>query len=160
MGVIKLGIISVIFFAIFLTILSFFFPSRVRISKAIEIKTEIDSLNEYLVGPVNWSKWMPGADSAIVIPNGIRTANGNELVITSVSDSSVTTTTFNKGSVVSRSGWYVMLGTRPGSFTIQWYMDFHLGWYPWDKFSSLLLEKRYGPAMEKGLEKLKALLEK
>jgi hypothetical protein len=34
-------------------------------------------------------------------------------------------------------------------------MDFKLRWYPWEKFSSLLLEKRYGPVMEQGLAKLK-----
>jgi hypothetical protein len=38
-------------------------------------------------------------------------------------------------------------------------MDFHLGWLPWNKFSGLLLEKRYGPRMEQGLTKLKSLLE-
>jgi hypothetical protein len=39
-------------------------------------------------------------------------------------------------------------------------MDFRLRWYPWEKFSSLLLEKRYGPMLENGLDNLKKLMEK
>jgi len=39
-------------------------------------------------------------------------------------------------------------------------MDFHLKWYPWEKFSSMLLENRYGPMMEQGLAKLKKVVEK
>ena len=46
------------------------------------------------------------------------------------------------------------------SLTLQWYMDFHLHWYPWEKFSSLMLEKQFGPDMESGLENLKSLLER
>jgi hypothetical protein len=38
-------------------------------------------------------------------------------------------------------------------------MDFHLRWYPWEKFASLLLEKSYGPRMEQGLATLKRLVE-
>jgi hypothetical protein len=38
-------------------------------------------------------------------------------------------------------------------------MDFHLRWYPWEKFGSLLLEKSYGTKMEMGLMSLKKLAE-
>ncbi|HVE60520.1 MAG TPA: hypothetical protein VNA26_01785 [Chitinophagaceae bacterium] len=38
-------------------------------------------------------------------------------------------------------------------------MDFHLKWYPWQKFSSLLYEERYGTMMQNGLTNLKEITE-
>ena len=158
MRFIKLGIISIVFFAVFHTILSFFFPSHIRISKATDIPAEKDSLMMNLSNPVYWKKWYPGADSANVIPNGIRTGDERSLVVTGITDSTVTIASGGPGAKEGAGGWNIFPGSSPGVYTVQWYMDFSLRWYPWEKFSGLLLEKRYGPMMEKGLEKLKALL--
>jgi len=166
MRVVKLGIISIIVFSILITIISLFFPSHVRISKAIDIQTEKDSLLAQLSNAVNWKNWYPGADTSELVmiagkAKGIVTADKKWLMITSISDSAI---------IVSKrigpdtrkllSGWNIFPGHIPNSFTVQWYMDFHLRWYPWEKFSSLLLEKRYGAMMEQGLARLKVLLEK
>ncbi len=113
MKIIKLGLISIVFFAIFLTILSFFFPSHVRISKAMDIRASKDSI--------------------LIFKNSM---NDPEIQ------------------------WNIMEATVPNTVTVQWYMDFHQRWYPWEKFSSLLLEKRYGPVLEKGLSDLKKRAEK
>ena len=165
MRVIKLGIISLVFFAIFLTGLSLFFPSNVRISKAVDIRTEKDSLLALLSNPVNWKKWYPGADTADLLyvageVKGIITGELSGLLMTSVTDSSVSAINAGTKSRKGESGWNIFPGGAPNTYTVQWYMDFHLRWYPWEKFSSLLLEKRYGAVMEKGLEQLKASLEK
>jgi hypothetical protein len=165
MRIIKLGIISVVFFAIFLTLLSLFFPSHIRISKAIDISAEKDSVMS-LVGDVrNWKKWYPGADTAMYIAHkgkieGIATGDMQGLIITFVTDSSLEAKNTGARSKRGETGWNIYSGSIPNSVTVQWYRDFHLDWYPWEKFSGLLLEKRYGPVMEQGLEKLKRLLEK
>jgi hypothetical protein len=109
----KLALISVIFFSVLLTIISFFFPSHVRISRATDIQTS----------------------KAAVMAE----MNTKETGL---------------------SGWNVIEGSEPGKVTVQWFMDFHLRWYPWEKFSSLLLDKRYGSAMEKKLSELRTKLEK
>jgi len=57
------------------------------------------------------------------------------------------------------TGWNI-LPDRDSTVTVQWYMDFTLRWYPWEKFSSILFEKQYGPQMEQGLARLKNLLER
>src|SRR5205085_529666 len=53
--------------------------------------------------------------------------------------------------------WKIIPTSNP--VVIQWSLYFHLRWYPWEKFSSLLFEKRYGPVMEQGLNNLKNYLE-
>lgn len=43
------------------------------------------------------------------------------------------------------------------SATLQWYMQFKLRWYPWEKFKSLFYENIYGVQMEQGLANLKEI---
>ena len=74
-----------------------------------------------------------------------------------VTDSSVIFYLAGAGSKKVDNGWNLV--REQGSLTVQWYMDFKLRWYPWEKFSSLLFEKQYGTQMEIGLAKLKRLAE-
>ena len=166
MRVIKLGIISVVFFSLLITGISLFFPSHIRISKAIDINSSKDTVLAQLKDAANWKKWYPGADTLeLFMVEG--KANGllfdhlqSDIHITGNSDSSVTAVTAGPGVRKAKTGWNLYPSSSPNTVTVQWYMDFHLRWYPWEKFSSLLLEKRYGPLMEKGLSNLKAVLEK
>jgi len=165
MRIIKLGIISLIVFFLIITGFSLFIPSHVRVSKAIDITASKDSVMNQLSDAANWKKWFPGGDTAVSIMidgkiKGIGTGGNTGLVITAVNDSAVLTGVIGSKSKSGKSGWNIFDGSRPNTITVQWYMDFHLRWYPWEKLSSLLLEKRYGPMMEKGLDNLKKILEK
>ena len=144
MRFIKLGLISVVVFSLLITAFSLMIPSHVRISKAIDITVGRDTLLNQLSNTANWKNWYPGADSIQQLSE-----------ITTITDSTVIAKQSR-----AESGWNLYDAGIPGTLTVQWYMDFHLRWYPWEKFSSLLLEKRYGPIMEKGLDNLKKLLEK
>jgi hypothetical protein len=165
MRIIKLGLISIVFFSIFLTLFSFLFPSHIRISKATDITAPRDSLVAQLSKPANWKSWFPGSDSATYHQmngniDGITTRDGNDLIIESTSDSLVIATYKGNSQRETKTGWNIFEANTPGAYTVQWYMDVHLRWYPWEKFSGLLMEKRYGPMMEQGLQNLKNLLEK
>ncbi len=149
MRIIKLAIISVIVFSLLITMISLFFPSRVRISRAIDMNTDRNAVIQQLKDTAKWKNWYPGADSALVLP-----------VITAVTDSSVSAETYLENGRKGMTGWNVYEASLPHSVTVQWYMDFRLRWYPWEKFSGLLLEKRYGPVMEIGLGRMKELIEK
>ena len=166
MGIIKLGFISLIVFALLITGISLFFPSHIRISKAVDINANRDSVQRQISNAANWKKWYPGADTMeLLITDG--KANGllldslqGAISITNISDSSVVAATAGPRIREAITGWNIYESSNPNTVTVQWYMDFYLRWYPWEKFSSLLLEKRYGPMMEQGLDKLKSLLEK
>lgn len=145
MKIIKLGFISILAFAILITVFSLFIPSHIRISKATDINAAKELIISQVKDTVNWKSWYPGADSAQV-----------KSEISGITDSSLVIN--RKGR--SESGFVFHNSGLPGTTTVQWYMDVHLRWYPWEKFSSLLLEKRYGPLMEKGLDNLKRLFEK
>jgi hypothetical protein len=164
---IKLGFISVIFFALLITGFSLFIPSHVIISKAINIGATRYSINGQLSDIAKWKNWYPGFDTLPLL--GSEEMNGKllsakirdiSILITGNNDSVVSAEfrSNNKRPVINK--WRTFIYTQTDSVTLQWSMDFHLNWYPWEKFSSLLLEKRYAPQMEQGLSNLKALLEK
>ncbi|MFZ9386999.1 MAG: hypothetical protein ACO25B_03890 [Chitinophagaceae bacterium] len=148
MRIIKLALISAVFFSVLITLFSLLFPSRVRISKAIDITADRQAILAQLSDTGNWKYWYPGADSARILPE-----------IRKSTDSSVVAETRLEKGKKGVTGWNLYETPQPRTLTLQWFMDFHLRWYPWEKFSGLLLEKRYGPLMEKGLENLKTLLE-
>ncbi|MBK6936789.1 MAG: hypothetical protein IPH18_07775 [Chitinophagaceae bacterium] len=140
MKIIKLGFISILAFAVVITLFSLLIPSHIRISKATDINAVREVIMVQVKDSANWKNWYPGADTVKV-----------ESAISAVTDSSVVINTKGR----SESGFILYNPGIPGITTVQWYMDVHLRWYPWEKFSSLLLEKRYGPLMEQGLYKLK-----
>ena len=59
-----------------------------------------------------------------------------------------------------KTGWQIAPSLGNNRVTVQWYMDFHLRWYPWEKFSSFMFERVYGPQLQQGLDNLKSSLEK
>ena len=140
MGVIKLGFISVIVFALLITGISLFFPSHIRISKAVDISAPKDSVMEQIVNAGNWKKWYPGADTASYYMiagqiKGIMTGDKQALKITEVNDSAVLAINAGPNAKKGESGWNIFEGRTPNTVTVQWYMDFHLRWFPWEKFS-------------------------
>lgn len=58
------------------------------------------------------------------------------------------------------NGWKIYGKAGADSLTLQWYMDFHLKWYPWQKFGSLFYENTYGVMMQQGLDNIKSRVEK
>lgn len=160
MKIIKLALISVVLLFMVVMAISLFFPSHVRISKAIDINKNKELVHAQISDVNNWKNWYPHADSLPVIvengkAKGLQISPKQAVTITSITDSSVTASLSNNK--VSM-GWNILTPADTTVTTVQWYMDVNLNWYPWEKFSSLLLEKRYGPVMEQGLSNLKTYL--
>ncbi len=144
MKILKLGIISFIVFFLLFFLISLFFPSHIRLSKAVDINADKREIFSLLNTTDGLKKWYPGADSTDL----------SKLIITTT-DSTVTVVNNTGSKLAAASGWNIYTTPLPNTITVQWYMDFNTGWWPWQKFSGLLLEGKYGPMMEKGLEKMK-----
>ena len=166
MRFIRLLIISFIVLFLIVTGISLLIPSHVRLSKAIDIKASRDAILTQLNDPAQWRHWYPRLDSAQLFyeagqVNGVSLNDraGTLIVLTRQSPQEVVTEF--KGHKMKQlvSGWNIIPAADSTIVTVQWYMDFSLRWYPWEKFSSLVLEKTYGPVMEQGLARLKKLVE-
>jgi carbon monoxide dehydrogenase subunit G len=149
--------------------LSLFIPSHIRLSKAINVKAPKDSVMQLLKDPGNWRYWYPGLDSAkpmyvqgvlqgMIINNS---DTSHPVYIAKVKEDAQEVTAHFSGNNMNPvvNVWKTIEHPSSDSLTLQWYMDFDLRWYPWEKFASIALEKSYAPKMEQGLTNLKKRVE-
>jgi hypothetical protein len=148
---IKLAIISFVLLFIVATAVSLMIPSRVRISKAINIYGQKDSILALISDQSRWPQWHP----AFMPDPVVRKIPAIKVSVLNRTDSSVTMQLQQGDKKPIINGWTLYRYASSDSLTLQWYMDFHLHWYPWEKFSSMLYESVYGTMMEKGLQNIK-----
>lgn len=153
MRLIKLAFLSLVVFACIITAMSLLIPSQVRISRATNIATA-DSVLFLVATHSQWPRWHPAFQSSHT--TGLLQRNNFTLNTIQITDSNVQVDWMQPGRATVVNGWQLYKSTA-GSATLQWYMDFKSGWYPWQKFSSLFYEKTYGTMMEQGLQNIKAL---
>ena len=139
----KLGIISLIVIFIILYLISLLIPSTVRISRAINIESDKKNIYPLLADTVNWKNWNEVKNDLI----------GVQLIS---ADSNLIHTRWTYGDR-SINGFY-RLEKISDVTVVQWYFEFNLKWYPWEKFGSITFEKQFGPPMESSLIKLKNLV--
>lgn len=166
MRIVRLIIISFIVLFTIITIISLFIPSHVRISRAIQINSPKDSVMNQVSEVSNWKDWYPGADSLRFYYEGNRIKGlvldelkKRYLIIKEKKDDEVTADYILPNKKIP-TGWVLATNAKSNSVTLQWYMDFHLRWYPWEKFSSFVFERIYHPQLQQGLDNLKRFLEK
>jgi hypothetical protein len=151
MRIIKLGIISFVIIFLIITLISLMFPSQIRISRATNLPNQRDSILSLLK---NERAWHPAYfDSA----SSVQMSKLQKTRIEQT-DSTLVYTLQQSGRKRVNNGWKIYGTPVSDSLTLQWYMDFQLSWYPWEKFSSLFYESTYGTMMEKGLYNLKKKL--
>ena len=157
MRVIKLAFISFVVLFLLVTVMSLAIPSHIRISKATNVLAQRDSLLSLLTNPAQWQQWHPvfqqeGAQQLLQQHKiAITPLLANDTLVQMQWQQDKRTPVINS--------WQIHQFHGTDSVTVQWYMDFKLAWYPWQKFSSLMYEKTYGVMMEKGLSNLKAAVE-
>lgn len=147
-------LLSIVLLFAVVTAISLMIPARIRISKAANIGASPSTLRPLLVNEDGWRQWHPA-----FMNDSFRLRHPLQLRLQSVSDSEVLATVAGPRGRPVLNGF--RLYTHPGSdsLTLQWYMDFHLRWYPWEKFGSLFYENTYGVLMQEGVEKLKQAAE-
>lgn len=151
MRIVKLGLLSFFFLFLLITLISLLFPSHIRLSKAINLPNERQRIFALLN---NDTAWHPAyKDSA-----SVKTFSALDKKVIERTDSTLVLQLQQKGRRPLINGWQVYGTPATDSLTLQWYMDFDLGLYPWQRFSSLFYERTYGIMMEKGLKNLKQQL--
>jgi hypothetical protein len=153
MRIIKLGLLSFFFLFLLITLISLLFPSQLRLSRATNLPNEREKIFALLKKDTAWHPAYKDTTSAATFAN-------MQKAVVEESDSTLVMTLQQDGHRPVINGWRLYGAPAADSLTLQWYMDFDLGWYPWQKFSSLFYEATYGSMMEKGLANLKTSLTK
>jgi hypothetical protein len=162
----KLGIISLVFFSLLLTAISLLLPSSINISRAINIDAPVLSVYNNINDMRNWNKWYADYDSSTAsfslntIGSGAYFTNKNTtIVIESASPTQIKTNWKSGNSDNLPSQFNFIQQGESSQFTLQWQFVQKVRWYPWEKFASIISGKTIGPFMEKSLENLKELAE-
>jgi len=161
MRLIKLAILSFVILFLLVTIISLFIPSTIRISKATNISSDDTLVYSNINNLTNWKNWHPALKG--ISENEIQVLSGSSIKVKGTTiaitvrkdDELITEMAAGEGRPVI-SGFKTIRHPADSS-TLQWYMDFKLRWYPWEKFKSLFYENIYGVQMEQGLSNLKEL---
>jgi Polyketide cyclase / dehydrase and lipid transport len=161
MRILKLAFLSIIIIFLILLGFSLLLPSHVRISRAIDINASVTEVTPFIADMSKWQQWNAIlSDSAITVSTATRDqikTNRFDIYREAVKADSVST----RWAQPNGKTFYGNFSCMPSEkvTVVQWYFDFHLRWYPWEKFGSIIYDDRMGPAMEKSLAQLKTLLE-
>jgi len=159
MRIIKLFVISVAVLFLLLTAFSSLLPSHVRISRADDINRPASAVYAQIDDLRNWQKWN----------SYIQAMPGKQLFTDQIQSQKLSVTIIAKEPNIVKTTWRQNRKSFSGVFsltpqqsvtTVQWYFDFYLKWYPWEKFGSIIYDNQLGPEMEQSLIHLKQLLEK
>ena len=162
MRVIKLPILSFIFLFLLVTIISLFIPANIRISKATNIAGDDKAIYTYIDDLSDWRQWHPALKNVpenefhVLTGRSVRVHGTTITVVERKNEELITEMVTDKGRPII-SALKIIRHQQGDSSTLQWYMDFRLRWYPWEKFKSLFFENIYGVQMEQGLANLKEL---
>jgi hypothetical protein len=156
MRLLKLALLSFIFLFGLITLISLLIPSHIRISKAVDLNPEKDSTYLLIANQDKWQLWHPAYKTSnnadqekwLQETSWKKTVQNDSLIIFELQQ---------KGKRPIINGWQFYRHANSQTTTLQWYMDFDLPWYPWEKFSSLFFEGTFGRMMENGLNNLNQL---
>lgn len=156
MRIIKLIIVSALFFFLLLTAMSLLIPSHVRISRAINLPVQHTHVMSFVEDTATWKQWHPFFKDRSI--QDVLSQNQVQWETKQKNDSLFVMSLTQKGHAPVENTWQLHSLASADSIALQWYMDFRLSWYPWQKFGSLFYEKTYGTMMEQGLYDVKRIL--
>ena len=161
MRFVKLGLISIVVLFVVIFLISLLIPSEVRVSRAININASKDSITYYLSDLRQWKQWntlisSPEMTNPSYSDNAFASDRLQVQRVKAAPDTIITRWRQGAGQEIA-SGF--TLHTTGNTTVVQWYFDFRLKWYPWEKFGSIIFDKQLGPPMEQSLGELKKKLE-
>jgi hypothetical protein len=161
MRLLKLLLISVVIFGILIVALSLLFPSSVRISRAINIGASKEKVQQGISNMEQWQYWNEMTNTQELTNKKFSDSFfiSDQMTIRLVSATpDAILTKWNRGHKSTINSGFALIDAADSTI-VQWYFDFKLKWYPWEKFGSIIFDKQLGPPMEISLANFKKFME-
>ena len=156
MRLLRFFLISVLVLSLLLFGIGLLMPSRVVVSRAIDLPVAATKVLPLLQNIQQWPRWMQGLDStSITLVNDSVYQLGNLRV-----------NWITRTDTLLLSEWHSQKGTMQLSAmqlssipqgqgcTVQWQFEQAVGWWPWERLGSMMNEKIMGPQLETNLQRL------
>lgn len=168
MRLIKLALVGLVGMAVLFTIMGLLIPSSVKIARGVLVQADSAVVMQYMNNTHTWPQWMPWvqADSGAIVqvsPNengagaSMRwiTLNGKKgkLTITGYAPGEIQILHQFEGMNDARGGFRIRRIEGGKQTELQWFLEYPLRWYPWERFYGIFLDHMFGPIMQEGLEK-------
>lgn len=159
MRMFKFALLSASLIIVLVILLSLLLPSRVVVSRAIDLSVAKSKIWEGLHDLPQWPVWNSMTTAAGKQTWSVATDSlvGTQMTIVLLPNQGDTLPMqwISENGKAMKAGFVVHQSADGSSSVLQWYFDFQLGWYPWEKFTSIILDKQLGPLMEQSLEGFK-----
>jgi hypothetical protein len=161
MKLLKLGLISLVILFLLATIMGIALPSKVLVSRAVNISAPVDSVLAQIKDILQWPNWVEGMnDPSVRIESAVSAHIGkSEVTIIENNDSTVVSTWITAKGKPQISTIRVIYQPQQNVTIVQWQFEQSIGWLPWERLGSMMNDKIMGPMMEKNLDQLKQLIE-
>ncbi|MFZ6023665.1 MAG: SRPBCC family protein [Bacteroidota bacterium] len=161
MKLLKLAVISLVCLFALATGISALLPSKVLVSRAVNINAPAEKIITAIKDIRQWKHWVEGMnDRSVHISSASEAAIGKSTVrIVRVTDSMVVSEWISSKNKKQVSTIQLINQPRQKLTIVQWQFEQSVGWLPWEKLGTIMNDKILGPMMEKNLEKLRQYME-
>jgi len=161
MKLIKLGLISFLVLGTIVTSIGLLFPSTVLVSRAVDVNVSVTKIKPLVADMHQWPLWIEGMkDASVKIISATSAQFGNtSVIITAVTDSTMEARWKGADGVEQISTMRMIGKPEANTAIVQWQFVQQIGWYPWERFGSMMNDKIMGTQMEKHLQQLKQVAE-
>lgn len=161
MKLLKLAAISLVCLFALATAIGALLPSKVLVSRAVNINAPAEKIQTQLKDIRQWKNWVEGMNDGSVHINSASEAiiGKSKVQITQVSDTMVISEWISPRNKKQVSTIQLIHQPQQHLTIVQWQFEQSVGWLPWEKLGTMMNDKILGPMMEKNLEKLRQYIE-
>ncbi len=155
--------------ALLATVMGLLMPSTVKITRGIIVDADSAKVDLVLRQMDGWSKWMPWIDTTsgvLIQQQGRSGIAGSVLKWKSLDGKRVGSITYKSrqpGNLLlgyeftgmnKAEGGFRIRKISEGRTEVQWFMEYPLKWYPWERFYGIFIDSMIGSVFENGLQNL------
>jgi carbon monoxide dehydrogenase subunit G len=167
----KLFFIGILILLGFLCFITVFLPSKITVSKWININANKNAIAMQINDFNNWKNWYPAFQNKNIRVNIYRGNDTSFVTLTHENGKKISLALLksspeninillSEGKKNTETYQFVLLPNGSGQTQVTWNVNIELGWYPWKKLGGILLDKVTGPRYEAALQNLKKAAEK
>ncbi len=170
---VKLLAIGFLIIVCFLFGITLFLPSKVTVSKSIEINAAALDVSMQIQDFNNWKNWYPAfgdkdvtvtltshQNESVTHSAALRDREGHEILFNMLNQSTDTINVALQTAGKKNINYQFVISPGGKGYTlVVWNVNTNLGWLPWEKIEGIVLDKLTGPEYISGLQNLKKTVE-
>ena len=158
-----------IFVFIVISLISLLLPSKVTVTRSVEINATPEMVSSQIVDFDKWKNWYPAfkdENITVTINNSnplsvtLKDKGGKDIILTRMESTPEIITYDVQSFSTSKVTYRFIITKKTDSQThLTWDINTDMGWYPWKRIQGLLLDKFSGTQYEMALDNLKKAAE-